>query len=157
MNDSQPVIQQPALTSQQRSDLRARAHALKPVVMISTNGASAAVIAEIDRALTHHELIKLRVLEAEREERDTLLAAVCEATGAQPVQHIGRILVIYRHTPKVVEPEPKAARPAKKRLRPARADDRGATARPARKSASDPRRFVSSERRRLQQRRRPAR
>lgn len=158
MTESERVLDQPVLTPQQRSELRARAHSLKPVVMISTKGASPAVIAEIDRALTHHELIKIRVLEAERDERDTLLAAVCDATGAQPVQHIGKILVIYRQTPKIAEPDPQEVRPGKSARAPdRRAPDRRIPKRSAPKTPASPRRFVSEERRRMQQRRRPSR
>lgn len=160
MNPAAPVLDQPVLSSQQRDALRARAHPLKPVVMISTNGASAAVIAEIDRALTHHELIKIRVLDAGRDEREALLGAVCTSTGAQPVQHIGKILVIYRPTPK--EPaakspaeKPSVRRPARKAAAPASRSRRAAPSaeRPARRGGSDPSRFVSAERRRLQRRR----
>lgn len=161
MNQPERVIDQPALDSQQRSQLRARAHPLKPVVMISSNGASPAVIAEIDRALTYHELIKIRVLEAERDDRETLLAAVCAATGAQPVQHIGRILVIYRHTPKLpaagATRQPRAERiPRKASKPPARSrTDAAKRARPIRRATTDSPRFLSEERRRLQRRRTP--
>lgn len=163
MSVTDRVIDQPPLNSQQRSELRSRAHPLKPVVMISSKGASAAVIAEIDRALASHELIKIRVLEAERDQRETLLSAVCEATGAQPVQHIGRILVIYRRSPQTPSPASNAGEPATARAtrdtgrtarRPARRA--GEAARPAKRTPTTPRRFVSKVRR-TSQRRRPTR
>lgn len=166
MSQSDRVIDQPPLSAQQRSELRSRAHPLKPVVMISSKGASAAVIAEIDRALNSHELIKIRVLEADRDERETLLGTVCEATGAQPVQHIGRILVIYRGAPKAlpsasVTDESATRRGARDTARPARDTARrsrkpGDASRPARRKPAPARRFVS-EARRSSQRRRPAR
>src|SRR5512143_3764758 len=87
------------LTSAQRRQLRARAHSLHPVVSISTHGLTAAVVGEIERCLKAHELIKIRVYGEEREVRETLLAAVCEETGAAAVQHIGNILVVYRENP----------------------------------------------------------
>ena len=99
------------LTSAERRALRARAHHLRPVVMIGEAGLTPEVAREIDANLKSHELIKIRVLGDDRENRDALVAAVCEATGAQPVQHIGKILVVYRSKP------PEESKPAKKRTR----------------------------------------
>jgi len=107
------------LTSAQRRELRARAHGLHPVVSISQHGLTPAVLAEIDRSLTAHELIKIRVYGEEREVRETLLAAVCEETDAAAVQHIGNILVVYRQNPPPEIPETVPPSPAK-RGRPAR-------------------------------------
>lgn len=87
------------LTSAQRRQLRARAHSLHPVVSISQQGLTRAVLAEIERSLAAHELIKLRVYGEERDVRENLLAAVCAETGAAAVQHIGNILVVYRENP----------------------------------------------------------
>lgn len=64
--------------------------------MISGNGLSEGVAAEIDRALARHELIKVRVLGDDRDARAALMDAVCARAGAQPVQHIGKILVVYK-------------------------------------------------------------
>lgn len=91
------------LTANERSALRARAHRLKPVVTVSGAGLSEAVVAEIDRCLTHHELIKIRVFGDDRRQREALLGEICSRVGALPVQHIGKILVVYRKTS---EPEP---------------------------------------------------
>jgi RNA-binding protein len=102
------------LTPEQRRRLRARAHALDPVVMIGQSGLSATVLQEIERALKSHELIKIRVSGAERGEREHLLEAVCRATAAEPVQHIGRILVVHRENPELRKP---AAEPARARRR----------------------------------------
>lgn len=84
------------LTLEQRKYLKAQAHALKPVVMIGTQGLSDAVIKETERALAAHELIKIRVLGDEREAREAYLAQLCEALNAAPVLHIGKLLLIYR-------------------------------------------------------------
>ena len=99
------------LTSAERSALRARAHALDPVIFIGTKGLSESVVAEIDRALSHHELIKIRVSGADQAERNTLLVAVCARTSAAPVQHIGKILVVFRPNPDAPKPAA-AAKPA---------------------------------------------
>lgn len=84
------------LTPAQRRALRASAHHLNPVVSIADNGLTPAVLAEIERALQAHELIKIKIHGAERDQRDTLLKQVCTETEAQPVQHIGTILVVWR-------------------------------------------------------------
>jgi putative YhbY family RNA-binding protein len=89
----------PALTPAERKALRARAHALEPVVMVGSAALSPPVIGEIDRALEHHELIKVRVLGADRDERELLYAQACEACKAHPVQHLGRMLILYRPRP----------------------------------------------------------
>ncbi len=86
----------PGLSPTRRRELKARAHALDPVVLIGGAGLSPAVLAEIDRALKSHELIKVRVNGADRLGRETILAEVCKQTGAQPVQHIGKVLVVFR-------------------------------------------------------------
>jgi putative YhbY family RNA-binding protein len=86
------------LSPARRRELKASAHALDPVVFIGGGGLSAAVIAEIDRSLKSHELIKVRV-NAERAERDAMFQEICRHTGAQPVQHIGKILVLFRENP----------------------------------------------------------
>ena len=78
-----------------RRELRARAHKLDPVVFVGGSGLSPQVLAEIDRSLKSHELIKVRV-NAERAERDAMFQEICRQTGAQPVQHIGKILVLFR-------------------------------------------------------------
>jgi RNA-binding protein len=89
------------ISPDERRALRAQAHPLKPVVMIAQNGLTDAVLKEIELALTSHELIKVRVFDAEREQRDEWLNAACEALGAAPVQRIGNILVLYRPNPEL--------------------------------------------------------
>lgn len=87
------------LTSRQRSALKARAHHLSPVVRLGTAGLSPAFIAEVDRALTDHELVKVRVDIENREERDAAADAICERTDCAKVQRLGKVLVIWRPKP----------------------------------------------------------
>lgn len=88
-----------SITPTRRRSLRALAHALKPVVSISKKGLTESVLTEIDHCLTAHELIKIRVYDCEREQRETLLAELCAALKAAPVQHIGHLLVVWREKP----------------------------------------------------------
>jgi RNA-binding protein len=84
------------MTSAERKALKARAHNLYPVVTIGGKGLTDAVTAEIDFALKAHELIKVRAGAMDRDERETAFHLICERTGAEPVQHIGKIFVLYR-------------------------------------------------------------
>jgi putative YhbY family RNA-binding protein len=110
------------LTPAERQALKGRAHRLNPVVLIGEAGLGPAVLAEIDRALNAHELIKIRVMGADRDARETLLAEVCAATGAAPVQHIGKVLVVYRERPPeaVEDIPPPRKRAARRRAKPGR-------------------------------------
>jgi putative YhbY family RNA-binding protein len=103
--------------SAQRRELRARAHALHPVVMVSDGGLSAAVMQEIDRSLSSHELIKVRVFADAHADRNAVLHEICENLSAAPVQHIGKILVIYRPKPDAPEGTKKTARKRKPQRR----------------------------------------
>ncbi|MFC4159630.1 YhbY family RNA-binding protein [Chitinimonas lacunae] len=106
------------LTRDQRLFLRAQAHGLKPVVMIGNNGLTDAVIREIAINLDAHELIKVRVLGDDRALREQWLAEICDHLDCAPVQHIGKLLVLYRQaeTPRIQLPKPtkKTASVAKK-------------------------------------------
>ena len=104
----------PALSPARRRELKARAHALDPVVLIGGAGLSPAVLAEIDRGLKSHELIKVRVNGADRPGREAILEEICRWTGAQPVQHIGKILVLFRENP---EPSPSSEAKSLRKLR----------------------------------------
>lgn len=84
------------LTVEQRKYLKAQGHTLKPVVMIGSQGLSEAVIKETERAIAAHELIKIRVLGDQRDAREAYLTQLCESLNAAPVQHIGKLLLIYR-------------------------------------------------------------
>jgi putative YhbY family RNA-binding protein len=113
------------LNPAQRRALRARAHHLHPVVALSQNGLSDAVLAEIERSLKAHELIKVRVYGEDREARNALMERICGALDAAPVQHIGNILVIYRENPEPeTEPRPAPPRPRPRRAAPAAARPR---------------------------------
>ncbi|MHB8665941.1 MAG: YhbY family RNA-binding protein [Burkholderiales bacterium] len=105
-----------SLSPAERKLLKARAHALKPVVTVGNARLSAAVLKEIDASLKAHELIKIRVTEDDRDLRQALLGDICDRAGASAVQHIGKILVVYRESP-----EPPASKPGK---RPARKQPR---------------------------------
>ena len=100
------------ITAEQRRSLRARAHALDPVVSISQNGLSESVLKEISRSLDSHELIKIRVYNDDRAVRDGYLTAICEQLGAAAVQHIGKLLVIWRPAPE--RESPKTPTPARR-------------------------------------------
>ena len=83
----------------ERKKLKARAHSLDPIVHLGGKGLTEAVIAEIGRALAAHELIKVRAGSMEREAREAALAEICGRLDAQAVQHIGKVLVLYRQKP----------------------------------------------------------
>jgi putative YhbY family RNA-binding protein len=93
-----------ALTPAARQRLKGRAHRLDPVVMIGADGLTSAVLAEVERALKAHELIKIRVMGSDGDTRERFLGEICAATGASPVQHIGKILVVYRERPAAEAP-----------------------------------------------------
>ena len=84
------------LTPVERSALRAEAHALKPIVLIGEAGLTDAVMKEIELGLDAHGLIKVRVFGDDRDARIAMYETICEQTGAAPVQHIGKLLVLYR-------------------------------------------------------------
>lgn len=84
------------LTPAERSALRADAHALNPVVIIGEAGLTPSVLKEIDASLNAHGLIKIRVFGDDRDARIAMYETICEQLGAAPVQHIGKLLVIYR-------------------------------------------------------------
>ena len=79
-----------------RSDLRSQAHALTPTVMIGADGLTPAVLKETDSALHSHQLIKIRVLGDDRDARVAMYEQICDTLEAAKVQHIGKLLVIYR-------------------------------------------------------------
>lgn len=127
------------LSATQRSELRAAAHGLNPVVSISQKGLSPTVLDEIERCLKAHELIKIRVFEADREARDALLTEICDTLGAAPVQHIGKLLVIWREKPApetheaTTAPRPRRNPPRLTKKAAAAKTDKAARARPLEK------------------------
>jgi putative YhbY family RNA-binding protein len=88
------------LSAKRRSELRAEAHKLSPVVIIGDKGLTDEVIVEIDRSLKAHELIKVRAATDERDARAVWIETICDRLQAHAVQQIGKIFVIYRENPK---------------------------------------------------------
>jgi RNA-binding protein len=95
-NRPMPAI---TLTTHQRREKRADAHHLTPVVLIGGEGLTPAVIRETDAALNAHGLIKVRVFSDERASRETMFAMLTDRLNAAPVQHIGKLLVLWRPIP----------------------------------------------------------
>ncbi|HTQ35853.1 MAG TPA: YhbY family RNA-binding protein [Steroidobacteraceae bacterium] len=89
------------LTEKQRRHLRGLAHPLKPVVLLGNAGLTAAVVSETDRALTDHELIKVRLPGLERADRDAALAELAGRTTSAMVARIGHVAVLYRPHPRL--------------------------------------------------------
>jgi len=95
-NSRMPHIQ---LTPAQRKVHRAEAHHLDPVVMIGNDGLTAAVVKEADAALNAHGLIKIRVLGDDRTAREDMYMQMADQLNAAPIQHIGKLLVLWRPQP----------------------------------------------------------
>ena len=87
------------LTSKEIRQLRALAHKLRPVVTIAGKGLSDTVLEELDRALNDHELIKVKVAVGDREQRESVIAEVCERSSAVLIQRIGNIATLLRANP----------------------------------------------------------
>ncbi len=88
------------LSQQQRKSFKSQAHHLKPVVTTGAAGLSDAVLAEIELALDHHELIKIRFGAGDRDDRKAMIAECCDKTKAELVQQIGATATIYRRKEK---------------------------------------------------------
>ncbi|KKD01658.1 MULTISPECIES: ribosome assembly RNA-binding protein YhbY [Photobacterium] len=86
------------LSTKQKQYLKGLAHSLKPVVLMGANGLTEAVLSEIELALNHHELIKVKVAAEERETKQLIVDAIVRETQAEKVQVIGNILVLYRQS-----------------------------------------------------------
>lgn len=96
-----------ALSNLQKRNLRSQAHHLKPVVMIGQHGLKDSILTELDIALDAHELVKVRVSAEDREDRSEMIARMIEASGAELVQTIGHIAVLFRRNrkkPKIILP-----------------------------------------------------
>jgi RNA-binding protein len=87
------------LTPAQRKEHRAEAHHLDPVVMIGGDGLTPSVQKEIDAALNSHGLIKVRVFSDDRASREAMFTNLADTLGAAPIQHIGKLLVLWRPMP----------------------------------------------------------
>jgi RNA-binding protein len=90
-----PVV----LSARERAQLKARAHALNPVVQVGQAGVTETLVAEIDRALTAHELIKVKIGDKDRDARADQGEAVAARVDAAIVQRVGRVLVLFRPRP----------------------------------------------------------
>lgn len=84
------------LTNKQTQYLKGLAHSLKPVVQLGGNGLTEGVIAEIEQALSHHELIKVKIPSDDREEKKLIMSAIVGETKSHKVQAIGHVLIIYK-------------------------------------------------------------
>ncbi|GHG73672.1 RNA-binding protein [Alishewanella longhuensis] len=87
-----------SLTNKQKQFLKSKAHDLKPVILLGGNGLTEGVVAEIENALNHHELIKIKVPGEDREQKVLIMDAIIRETKAEKVQVIGKILVLFRQT-----------------------------------------------------------
>ena len=88
-----------SLSARERSHLKGRAHALEPRVQVGHSGMTDAVAAEVDRALTAHELIKVKILGDDRHERAEIAEAIAARTDAALVQSVGKVIVLWRPKP----------------------------------------------------------
>jgi RNA-binding protein len=118
------TLRMSAIDPSQRRALRARAHHLHPVVAVGLHGLTPAVMHEIDVALTAHELIKVRVFSDVRADRESLLTAICAALDCAPIQHVGKVLVVWRPNPD--RPPPRKRKTAAKPSPAARTETRRA-------------------------------
>jgi RNA-binding protein len=88
-----------ALNARERAALKARAHPLEPVVHVGQAGLTDAVATSVDRALTAHELIKVKIADPDRDARAALAEGLCARTGAALVQRVGKVIVLWRPRP----------------------------------------------------------
>ncbi|MGI9309884.1 MAG: ribosome assembly RNA-binding protein YhbY [Gammaproteobacteria bacterium] len=84
------------LTEKQKKHLRQLAHDMKPLVLVGSAGASAGVLQELNNTLEHHELVKIKIRIGERDARDSAIAELVTASGAELVRTIGNTAVLYR-------------------------------------------------------------
>lgn len=103
------------ISEDKRHTLRGAAHKLKPVVLLGKGGLSDAVLAEVNLALDHHELIKVKVRSEDRDERRMVIEEIAQKSGAELIQVIGQIAVLYRENPEKKSKPPVRA-PARKPL-----------------------------------------
>jgi len=97
-----------SLSDSQKRHLRGLGHHLKPVVRIGQHGLKESIFTELELALDVHELIKVKVV-ADRDERKELIASICQKTGAELIQSIGQVAIVFRRN----KEKPKIALPTK--------------------------------------------
>lgn len=93
-------MQSPTLNTQMKKSLRGIAHHLGPVIAVSERGITGGIVEETERALSDHELIKVKVFSADRSSRGEVASALADATSSTVLQQIGKVAVLYRHNPK---------------------------------------------------------
>lgn len=98
------------LTTKQKQYLKSLAHHLSPVVMLGGNGLTEGVLAEIDHALDHHELIKVKIAGEDRDTKQLIIDAIVRETKAVEVQTIGHVLVLFRQSEEKKISLPKATK-----------------------------------------------
>lgn len=117
-----PAIQ---LSVAERKAHRAEAHHLDPVVMIGNDGLTPAVVRETDAALKAHGLIKVRVLGDDREQREAIFQQLADQLGAAPIQHIGKLLVLWRPKPQKEKAEDEDRKPGPREFKVVKNSSRG--------------------------------
>ncbi len=117
-----PAIQ---LSVAERKAHRAEAHHLDPVVMIGNDGLTPAVKKETEAALNAHGLIKVRVLGDDREQREAIFRQLCEELNAAPIQHIGKLLVLWRPQPSKLKAEDEDRKPGPREFKVIKNSSRG--------------------------------
>ncbi|AFT67489.1 MAG: ribosome assembly RNA-binding protein YhbY [Cycloclasticus pugetii] len=85
-----------ALSNQQKKKLKAHAHSLKPVVRLGQSGLTSNVLDEIESAITHHELIKVKVSADDRDDKKAIIQEIADKTASELIQSIGFMAVFYR-------------------------------------------------------------
>ena len=113
------------LSPEDRRKLRAEAHHLDPVVMIGNDGLTPAIKKETDAALNAHGLIKIRVLGDDRAKREEIYLALADELAAAPIQHIGKLLVLWRPKPKKEKAEDEERKPGPREFKVIKNSSRG--------------------------------
>ncbi|QEP43895.1 YhbY family RNA-binding protein [Ectothiorhodospiraceae bacterium BW-2] len=95
-----------SLSKSQLRHLRGLGHALKPIMQTGAKGLSDALLAELDQALEHHELLKIKLMSDDRDEREQMLTTLCQRLSCESVQFIGKTALLYRRAkePKLTVP-----------------------------------------------------
>jgi RNA-binding protein len=87
------------LNEKHKKHLRKLGHDLEPIILTGNSGLTAGLVAELNSTLEHHELVKVRVRAGDRDSRDALIGALCAQSGAELVQRIGHVALLWRPNP----------------------------------------------------------
>jgi len=107
MNDNDRASKsriRPRPSERQKRWLKKQVHHLKPIVSLGQGGLTEPVLAELELALDHHEILKVKVAAGDRERRDELIAAIAERTGADLIDRIGNVAAFFRANPRKKTP-----------------------------------------------------